>query len=130
MESHMPGWFRLRCSPWGFDALARPVRWGPCLCLGISLLTSSCVFKKAPRAFTPPPIAAKPAPVISPAVLELPDASVWDFPILAELPDVPTLPPFTAPRPPAPPKQRPPVTPPKNASTLPAPNTEPQPEPV
>ena len=115
----MRGWFHLRLPK------RRPA-FSACLYLGVSLSTSSCfLVNKPPRAFRPPPIPARPVPVIPPVVMELPADSVWDFAVLASLPDPPSMPDLPAPRVVAPPKRQPVAVAPK---TVPTPPPDPQPE--
>jgi hypothetical protein len=93
----------------------------------MTLSTSSCfLFNRAPLAFRPPPIPARPAPVIPPLVMELPAEALWNFPILASLPTIPLTLDLPAPRIPAPPKRPPVAVAPK---TVPVPVvSDPQPE--
>jgi len=73
----------------------------------ISLGTTSCWFRKPPRAFIPPP--APPKPVIATSPPEVPPAPEIDTETTATLPpDLPSTMP-TAPPPPAAPARRPPT---------------------
>jgi hypothetical protein len=88
----------------------------------MSLGTTSCWFRKPPRAFVPPP--APPKPVIATSPPEVPAAPEIDADATATLlPDLPSTMP-TAPPPPAPP------APARRPATAAAPRTTPPPAPT
>jgi hypothetical protein len=102
------------------------------LWLAGSLGVVSCGYHKAPRVFTPPPVAASaPLPVPSAPAIDVPDEiafepSVYDFPAQTDsslrLPGLPPRPPrppvANVPKPPPPPSEPPPVAAPKLAQIL------------
>jgi hypothetical protein len=112
------GWHRLQAVD------RRPHRWLFCgVCLLASLGTSSCWFRRSPRAFNPPPVAARPAPVLPPAPpLLVPQES--STPVLASLPPAPLVA-LDLPPPPAPPKPRVASAPKSAAQTQPQEPVEP-----
>jgi hypothetical protein len=88
----------------------------------MSLGTTSCWFRKPPRAFVPPP--ARPKPVIAASPPEVPAAPEIEADATATLPpELPSTMP-TAPPPPAPP------APPRRPATAAAPRTTPPPAPT
>jgi len=90
------------------------------LLLVLSLGSTSCWFRKPPRAFVPPP--AQPKPVIVTAPPEVPAAPEIDADATATLPtDLPSTMPSAPPPPPAAPPRRP--------ATAAAPRTTPPPAP-
>jgi hypothetical protein len=101
------------------------------LWLGGVVTTSSCVFHKAPRVFTPPPVSAKaPEPIPPAALIALPpqvafEPVVYDFPRQTDPSSrLPELPVPRAPRPPVAtvprpvPSEPPPAAAPKLAQIL------------
>ena len=100
-----------------------------CLYVGVSLTTSSCfLYRKTARPFRPPPIAAKPAPILLPVVMELPADSLWNFHLEASLPATPVMPNLAPPRVTVPPKRLPVSA--AAPKVVPTPPTDPQPEPT
>jgi hypothetical protein len=105
--------------------MSRNVVWCGC-CLTAMLSTSSCFFKKGPRAFNPPPIYAKPVPEPKPTVVTLPGEAESGPEVMATLPETPRIPSLPAPRPPTPPKKPAIAAAPKAVVTP----SEPAPEPI
>jgi hypothetical protein len=90
------------------------------LLLVLSLGSTSCWFRKPPRAFVPPP--AQPKPVIVTAPPEVPAAPEIDADASATLPtDLPSIMPSAPPPPP--------TAPPRRPATAAAPRTTPPPAP-
>src|SRR5579864_1993857 len=91
--------------------------------LVLSLGSTSCWFRKPPRAFVPPP--AQPKPVIVAAPPEVPAAPEIDADTTATLPsDLPSTMPSAPPPPPAAPPRRPPTAAAPRTTPPPAPQPE------
>ena len=101
------------------------------LLLSVSLGTSSCLFqKKPPRAFKPPPVAAKVPPDTTPVALPAPPETSTEVPPGEEITVTATLPPLPAPPKPQAVKITPPSPPPSVPSVVVEPPPPAPPKPV
>ena len=115
------GWQSHRAWPWASMLLL----------LSVSLGTSSCLFqKKPPRAFKPPPVAAKVPPDTTPVILPAPPETSTEVPPGEEITVTATLPPLPAPPKPQAVKITPPSPPPSVPSVVVEPPPPAPPKPV